>query len=314
MADEKIIIGKDTPFPLNGLLSIPDSTEALLVGVEGPFPAVVLVHGSGSSNMDEQIMKNRPFRDLAEGLSAKGIAVIRYDKRSYAHGRKLIKIPAFTVFDETIDDAIKASEMLKSDPRIDPERVFVIGHSMGGMLAPQIDEMGGGFAGLIIMAGTPRRLEVVMFEQMDEMLKTAKGLNRLILKSVAKKLHKKFSGLYEMSDEEAKTIKLMGGTTAYYFKSMGENDVPSCLARTKKPMLILHGVKDAQVSVERDFNVYKELLSGRDNITFKLYPDLNHLFMKSAYGTIDMIKKEYKIPGHVDEEVIADIAAWIFSF
>jgi dienelactone hydrolase len=304
MADEKIIIGKDTLYPLNGILSVPE-------GSEGPWPAAVLVQGSGSTNMDEQIMKNRPFRDLANGLSAKGIAVIRYDKRSYIYGRKLVKDTSFTVFDETIDDAIKASEMLKTDPRIDPERVFIIGHSMGGMLAPQIDEMGGGFAGYIIMAGTPRKLEVVLFEQIDETLKTAKGLNRVIMKSVEKKLNKKLSGIYEMSDEKAKTIKVMGGTTAYYFKNMGENDAPSYLERTTKPMLIMQGAKDAQVSVERDFDVYKELLAGRDNVKFNLYPDLNHLFMKSAYGTLKMLKKEYKIQSTVEEEVISDIADWI---
>jgi dienelactone hydrolase len=306
MIDEKIIIGKDSSFPLNGILSVPDDSK-------GPWPAAILVQGSGSTNMDEQIMKNRPFRDLADGLSSKGIAVIRYDKRSYIYGRKLVKDTSFTVFDETIEDVIKASEMLKADSRIDSEKVFIIGHSMGGMLAPQIDEMGGGFAGYVIMAGTPRKLEVVLFEQIDEMLKTAKGLSRAILKGQIKKLSKKFSGLYELSDEEAKTIKMMGGTTAYYFKNMGENDVPSYLARTNKPMLIMQGAKDAQVNVERDFDVYKELLAGRDNVKFKLYPELNHLFMKSAYGTIDMLKKEYRIPGHVEEEVISEIADWIAS-
>ena len=307
MADEKIIIGEGTAYPLNGILSMPE-------GAEGQVPAAVLVQGSGSTNMDEKIMANRPFRDLADGLSALGIAVIRYDKRTFIYGRKLIKNKSFTVYDETIDDVLKATAMLKADPRIDPGKVFIIGHSMGAMLAPQTDVMGGDFAGLILMAGTPRTLEVVLVEQYEDMLPSAKGLNRMIIKKLLGSLKKKFSGLYEMDDEEAKEIKIMGGARAYYFKNMGENSVPSYLEKTSKPMLVLHGAKDAQVSVERDFDTYKELLAGRDNVRFKLYPELNHLFMTSAYGTIGDLKKEYKIPGHVDNGVINDIAGWIASF
>jgi len=312
MADEKIVVGKDTRFPLNGILSIPGGAEGH-GGAEGPFPAAILVHGSGSTNMDEKIMENRPFRDLAEGLSKRGIAVIRYDKRSFVYGRKLVKDPGFTVYDETIDDVLKATEILRADPRIDGDRIFVIGHSMGAMLAPQADVMGGDFAGLVLMAGTPRTLETVLFEQTEEMLETAKGLYRFFLKRMLKSLQKKLSGLYEMNDEEAKKIKVMGGATAYYFKNMGENSVPLYLSKTNKPMLILQGEKDAQISADRDFDVYKELLSGRDNVTFRLYPELNHLFMKSTYGTIGDLKKEYKIPGRVDEGVIDDIAGWIAS-
>ena len=84
MYSEKVIIGEGTAFPLNGKLTFPD-------GVSGPVPAVVMVHGSGSSNMDEQVMKLTPFRDLAEGLAKQGIASIRYDKRSFVHARKMLR-------------------------------------------------------------------------------------------------------------------------------------------------------------------------------------------------------------------------------
>ena len=131
MYSEKVIIGEGTAFPLNGKLTFPD-------GVSGPVPAVVMVHGSGSSNMDEQVMKLTPFRDLAEGLAKQGIASIRYDKRSFVHARKMLR-QCITVKEETIDDALLAINMLKSDPRIDKERIFILGHSMGAMLAPRID-------------------------------------------------------------------------------------------------------------------------------------------------------------------------------
>ena len=131
MLSEKIIVGKDTKYPLSGLLTLPDQGEKL--------PAVVFVHGSGSSNMDEKVMKLTPFRDLAEGLAAHGIASIRYDKRSFAHGLKMVREKNITVREETIEDAILAANLLRRDPRIDPDKIFIIGHSMGGMLAPRID-------------------------------------------------------------------------------------------------------------------------------------------------------------------------------
>ena len=119
------------------------------------------------------------------------------------------------------------------------------------------------------------------------------------------------SGSTNMDDEKAKSIKVAGGTTAYYFKEMGVNNAPTYLKKTEKPILVIQGGKDVQVRAEVDFELYKDLLGERDNVAFKLYPDLNHLFMKSAYGTLKDVKKEYKIKGKVDETLIDDIAAWI---
>jgi len=304
MTEERIVIGQGGEFPLNGILTLPD-------GADGPLPAAILVHGSGSTDMDEKIYANRPFRDIAEGLAACGIATIRYDKRSFKYPRQLVKKRGFTVYDETIEDVLFAAAMLREDARIDKDRVFMIGHSMGGMLAPRTDIQGGDFAGLIIMAGTPRRLETVLFDQMDEIISSYKGLIRYMTKKQLAKLTKKLDGLYEMDDEKAKDIKIMGGTTAYYFKEMGEPGVPDYLAKTQKPMLVLHGDKDAQVRTDLDFEKYKELLSGRNNVFFRLYPELNHLFMRAVYGDLKNLKKEYKIQSKVEAAVLDDIASFI---
>ena len=84
MTAEKITIGAGTEYPLKGMLVLPDN-------IQEPVPAVVFVHGSGSSNMDEKVMKLTPFKDLAEGLARHGIASVRYDKRSFAHGFKMLR-------------------------------------------------------------------------------------------------------------------------------------------------------------------------------------------------------------------------------
>lgn len=308
MKIEKIIIGENTKYPLNGLLTLPEN-------ITEPVPAVVFVHGSGSSNMDEKVGQLTPFKDLAEGLTNKGIASIRYDKRSFAHGLKMVrdKSTIITVKEETIDDAILATELLKKDSRIDSHNIFIIGHSMGGMLAPRIDSEGGKYKGLIIMAGTPRKLEDVMLEQNEAVLCSTKGLVNWIVRKQVAKLSGLFSGLYELSDEEAKKKKVMGGTTLYYFKEMGEHSVADYLATTKKPMLIVQGEKDFQVSVEKDFNEYKRLLNDKTNVEFRLYENLNHAFVNYLYSDILKAKQEYNTERHIGEEVISDIADWIMK-
>ena len=308
MEIEKIIIGENTKYPLNGLLTLPEN-------ITEPVPAVVFVHGSGSSNMDEKVGQLTPFKDLAEGLANKRIASIRYDKRSFAHGLKMVrdKSTIITVKEETIDDAILATELLKKDSRIDSHNIFIIGHSMGGMLAPRIDSEGGKYKGLIIMAGTPRKLEDVMLEQNEDVLSSTKGLVNWIVRKQVAKLSGLFSGLYELSDEEAKKKKVMGGTTLYYFKEMGEHSVADYLATTKKPMLIVQGEKDFQVSVEKDFNEYKRLLNDKTNVEFHLYENLNHAFVNYLYSDILKAKQEYNTERHIGEEVISDIADWIMK-
>lgn len=308
MITEKITVGEHTKYPLNGLLTLPEQSTH-------PAPAVVFVHGSGSSNMDEKVGKLTPFKDLAEGLAKYGIASIRYDKRSFAHGLKMImgRNGPITVREETIEDAVLATELLRRDPRIDPENIFIIGHSMGGMLAPRIDAEGGNYRGLILMAGSPRKLEDIMQDQTEAIVDSPNGLLRWFLIKQLNKISAMFEGMYELTDEEAKKKKVGNGTTLYYFKEMGEHPVSGYLASSEKPILVMQGEKDFQVSVEKDFAIYKQLLAHHPNATFRLYENLNHAFVPAVHGSIMKAKQEYNVEQHIGEDVIADIAAWIRS-
>lgn len=307
MIEEKVIIGEGSKYPLNGILMIPAQAER-------PVPAVVLVHGSGPLDMNEKIGNNYFFKDIADGLSEKGIAVLRYDKRTFVYGKEIRKDPNLSVKEEIIEDVVFATDILRKDARIDSERIFIIGHSMGGMLAPRIDSESGNFAGIVIMGGTTRKLEEVIIAQNNDVLSSLNKFLQMIAKKQISKLSSKFSNIYNLSDEEAKSTLVLGKyIRAYYFKEMGEHPLTNYLSALSKPMLILQGEKDFQVSVEKDFNQYKELLKEKQNVTFKLYPNLNHLFMPSVYGKILKAKKEYKVAQHVDGQVIADIAEWIES-
>ncbi len=299
---EKLIVGADPKYPLNGMLTLPEDLSK-------PVPAVVMVHGSGPSDMDEKVMKLRPFRDLAGGLAKCGVASLRYDKRTFAHARKMIGLKP-TVKDETIDDALSAVEILKKDPRIDPERVYILGHSMGAMLAPRIDAEGADVRGLIMMAGTPYRLEDIVLRQ----LKQASGSRSLLrwLVGLEYRIYsRRFDGLYEMSDEEARKKKFAGSLSLYYFKEMGRKTAADYLLESSKPVLIMQGGRDFQVLAEDDFRGFQELLAERDNTFFKLYPDLNHAFVQGIYDDILKATKEYSTPRHIPKEVIRDIAVFI---
>ena len=296
MVTENIVIGKDTRYPLKGILTLPDNAQKV--------PAAVFVHGSGSSNMDEKVGKLTPFKDLAQGLAAQGIASVRYDKRSFAHGLKMIKEPCITVKEETIEDAILATRLLREDPRIDPEKIFLIGHSMGAMLAPRIDAEGGCYRGLVLMAGTPRKMEEVLISQTEEMCATGGPLLGWILKKQVAKLKDSFAPLYTMTDAEAKAKKMGGGTTLYYFKEMGEHSTADYLQKLEKPILFLQGGKDFQVKADVDFALYKKLMQHKPNATFKLYEELNHAFVPGVYASLLKAKQEYNIPRQMDADVI----------
>ena len=307
MYGEKVVIGKETEYPLNGLLTVPD-------GISGPVPAVVMVHGSGASNMDEKVLKLTPFKDLAEGLAAHGIASLRYDKRTFVHGRKMMKAFAsgMTVREETIEDVLLAIALLRNDRRIDSGNIFILGHSMGAMLAPRIDAEGGDAKGLIMMAGTPNRLENIVLRQ----LKQGQKGNRMlgwVLALENKYFAKRFSGLYDMSDEEAKKKKFAGNISLYYFKEMGQKTASDYLLESSKPVLIMQGGRDFQVLADDDFKAFKEQLASRDNTTYKLYPELNHCFVPAKYDDITKATKDYSVERHIGEDVISDIAEFIHA-
>lgn len=306
MIIENIVVGEGTKYPLKGILTLPEDRQTQV-------PAVVFVHGSGSSNMDEKVGKLTPFKDLAEGLAQLGIASVRYDKRSFAYPFKILREKIITVKEETIEDAIRATELLKRDSRIDKDNIFIAGHSMGGMLAPRIDAEGGNYKGLILMAGSPRRLEEIMLDQNKAVMRSGKGLLQWFVKTQVAKISAMFEGMYELSDEEAKKKKVGNGTTLYYFKEMGEHQSSNYLVKLEKPILIMQGEKDFQATLENDFAAYKELLNDKENVTFKVYENLNHLFVPSVYGNIMKAMKEYKVEQHIGKNVIKDLADWIFN-
>ncbi len=285
-----VTIGTE-PWKLPGTLSIP-------VG-EGPYPGVVLVHGSGPNDRDETIGPNRPFRDLAWGLASQGIAVLRYDKRTRVY-RDQMKGIQVTVENEVIEDALAALRLLRQRPEIDSARVFLLGHSLGAILAPEIALRDGRLAGVIMLAAAARPLGVVTLEQIEYIASLDQAAGQARYDTLIAKLKKLIQG--KLPPQES-----MLGAPAAYFYDLKKRDEVAVARQLSIPMLILQGGRDYQVTTE-DFNLWKKAIGDKKNASFKLYPDLNHLFMT---GQGKATPQEYQRSGHVDARVIADIAAWI---
>ncbi len=287
---------------LPGTLTVPNGP--------GPFPAVVLVHGSGPNDRDETIGPNKPFRDLAWGLASQGIAVLRYDKRTKVHAAQFTPeiLANLTLQQETIDDALLAVQLLRGTQNIDPQRIFVLGHSLGAMAAPRIGQQDPALAGLILLAGPTIPLEDEILDQYTYLF-NLDGTLTDAEKTELEKLQAQVARVKDpnLSDQVPATDLPLGIHAAYWLDLRDYH--PAEVAKTlAMPMLVLQGGRDYQVSPTKDFAGWKTALADKANATLKLYPDLNHLMIA---GQGQPNPAEYQTEGHVAPEVVSDIAAWI---
>jgi len=292
---------------VNGKFELP-ATLTVPKG-DGPFPAVVLVHGSGPNDADETIGPNKPFKDLAWGLASRGVAVLRYAKRTLKYGAQSNDDPSkLTVDDETMSDARAAALVFAKESKIDPARVFVLGHSLGGYLAPRIALGDTEIAGIVILAGNTRPIEQLAVDQIRYLAgangnpPSEEAVKQIAAAEEAKKK------IESPNLKPGDTVSFLGGNSpaSYWLDLRGYHPLETA-AQLKIPILILQGGRDYQVA-PANFDDWKKALGGRTNVTLKLYPDLNHLFIA---GSEPSLPAEYSRAGHVQEDVVGDIAAWI---
>jgi len=301
-SEREVSIGPDIS-GIPGTLTLPRGA--------GPFPAVLLLAGSGPNDRDETIGPNKPLRDIAYGLATHNIAVLRYDKRSHARPQDFAT-GDYTVEDEVIRDALAAAKWLRQSKGIERRRVFVLGHSLGAMLAPRIAAQDKRIAGLILLAPPARPLEDAIVDQMTYLAGidgTFASDERAAIDAVREQ-SERVHALQEGDAPAADTLPL-NIPAAYWLDLRGYDPVAAALKLTV-PMLVLHGARDYQVTAA-EFARWQQAqwLPGSDaspRVTVKQYPRLNHLFMA---GDGPSIPTEYAQPGNVDPAVIADIGNWI---
>lgn len=298
-SEREVTVGSSGDWPLPGALSLPRG--------KGLHPAVVLVHGSGPADRDESLGPNRPFRDIAWGLASSGIAVLRYDKRTKVHTPRFSRLTAYTVQQETIEDALAAVALLKSVPEIDQSRIVVLGHSLGAMLAPRIAAQDTTIAGIVVMAGPNRPLEDALLEQavyLDSIADAQMPFRREMLDSLRAQVGRVKDPALTVNTPSS---VLPGNVPAAYWLDLRGYTPASAAQSVPRPILILQAGRDFNVTMA-DYLIWQEQLSGRPDVHFRLYPNLNHLFLA---GTGTSTPMELVQPGNVAKEVVDDIASWI---
>ncbi len=292
---------------VNGKYEMP-GTLTLPKG-EGPFAAVVLVHASGPQDQDETVGADKPLEDLALGLASRDVAVFRYTKRTYKYHEHSSDPPdKLTVDDETMSDARAAVALLAKQGKIDPQRVFLVGHSLGAYLAPRIAAGDAQIAGIVMMAANAEPMEKLLLEQINYLLSSGPPPTSDEQKQVTQ-VQEAIKKIESPDLKPTDTVNLLSGPLpATYWLDLRDYHPIAVAEGLKIPILLLQGGRDFQVPPATNFEQWKSALSSHKNVMIKFYPPLNHLFIA---GTGPSSPLEYQKLGHVDEQVITDIAAWV---
>ncbi|MDY9925463.1 alpha/beta hydrolase family protein [Methanosarcina sp.] len=312
---------------LAGTLTLPQS--------EGPFPAVILISGSGQQNRDEEVLGHRPFLVLSDYLTLQDIAVLRVDDRGI--GGSTGNFSQATT-EDFAGDVLAGIGYLKSRKDIDPARIGLIGHSEGGLIAPLVAVQSSDVAFIVMMAGPGLTGEEILYLQSD-LIARAEGMdnetitrNDILMKSMysvvkeeqnntiaAEKLRKLLTDeLVNMSEEEKQNsgysetaleaqIQTLLSPWMRHFLTY---DPKPTLMKVRCPVLAMNGEKDLQVPPDENLQAIEEALKAggnKDYITIEL-PGLNHLFQTAQTGS----PSEYaKIEETISPAALELIAGWI---
>lgn len=322
-----IFENKKAGINLAGTLTLPKK--------EGDFPVVILISGSGPQNRDEELLGHKPFLVISDYLTKNGIGVFRYDDRGIGQSKGNFKTATSTDFATDVESAIA---YLKTRKEINKNKIGLIGHSEGGIIAPMVASKSKDVAFIVLLAGTGIQGDQLLLLQQeligkasrmsDEDLQKNKLSNRKIFDIVNKSTNteqlqidltnyikqtlkdnpnsKKTSG---MSEEDFVKLQVQQIATPWMHYFIRYNPAPT-LEKVKCPVLALNGEKDLQVPPKENLGAIKEALSkgGNKNTTIKELPNLNHLFQECKTGS----PQEYAtIEQTFSPTALTEILKWI---
>jgi len=295
----------------------------------GPFPSAILISGSGPQDRDESIVGHRPFLVLADHLTRRGIAVLRFDKRGIG---KSTGDYAKATTEDFASDAEAALSYLKTRKETDPKRTGLIGHSEGGLIAPLVASRSGGVAWIVLLAGPGLNGEDTLLLQSELILKSSgvdddqiaktRAFNKQTYALVRQErdpaaLQAKLTDLVQSSSMSAMLPPAalesqLRVVTSPWFRFFLDYDPVPALQKTTCPVLALTGEKDIQVPARENLPKIQKALQDGGNKDFQTteLPGLNHLFQHSPTGSIG----EY---GSIEEtmapEALTAVSDWVLK-
>lgn len=300
---EELITTGAPGWPLPGTLLMPTSG--------GRVPAVIFVHALGPNDRDETIGPNKPLRDLANGLASKGIASLRYDKRTRVFGQRFrTELPNWTIDDEVCNDAVAALALMAARNDVGP--IFIAGHDLGAMLAPRIAaaaaQRGVRVAGIVMLAAPSMPFADLIVYQYEflSFLPIPAATRQSV--DEAKARRENVRRLVEQGKPDPKPAPLLLDMPASAWLDIGRYDPATALLdQPALPALLIFGGRDFQVPITEK-RVWEARVGSRPNTTLVEFPSVSHLMID---GKGSMSPVEYQKPGHVSQDVIDRISGWI---
>ena len=300
---------------------------------KGPFPAVLLIAGSGPADRDESVLGHKPFLVLADHLTRQGIAVLRVDKRGIGKTTGTLRGSGM---EEFASDALAGVEYLKSRPEVDAKKIGLVGHSEGGSVAPMVAVQTRDVSYIVLLAAQGISFYDILVMQdgteakaagkTDEEVELIRGFSRrfytIVLQSKdASEIERETKALYAtLTDAEKKALDWpnLGGTLSLSWALRPESpealkfDVRPFLRKVRCPVLALNGGKDSQVPPKENLGgIERELKAGGNrDYTLRELPGLNHLFQTCSTGAFS----EYvKIEETMSPLALQAVSDWIVA-
>ena len=308
---------------LAGTLTIPEG--------EGPFPVAIMISGSGGQDRDETLRGHKPFLVIADHLSRNGIAVLRFDDRGIAASTGDHEVATSADFATDVQAGI---DFLKTQTEIDSDKIGLIGHSEGGLIAPMVAAQGTDVDFIVMMAGPGVNGEEILKSQTGIMSKFSgrsdayMQAQEKVLVAVVEKMRSHADvtteqlqdvvteSLSSVEDEELREMLTTDMTTlsatinSPWMRYFIDYDPATCLKQLKCPVLALNGSKDVQVLPKLNLEAIKAAVPS-DLLTPVELKDMNHLFQETD-GT--GMPNEYPVIEQTFSPKALDLmTAWIQS-
>lgn len=317
-SEDVSFLNQEDGIKLSGTLSLPENVQH--------FPVVILISGSGPQDRNEEIVNHKPFLVLSDYLTRNGIGVLRYDDRGVGKSEGDYSKATSEDLSRDVEAAIK---YLQSRKDIDANKIGLIGHSEGGIIAPMVAQNSKDVKFMVLLAGPGLRGDKIMLLQKkvleekrgaDELVvekgqETFKGAYDIILASgenddLKTLLKEYFSNSFKNSLSENQISSLVESITTPWMQYFLKHDPSKILEKTEIPVLALFGKKDVQVPAKENAEILRASLekAGNKNVKVMELENLNHLFQESETG----LPNEYsKIEQTISPKVLDIISSWI---